>query len=127
MTLTDNNDELIFEEDGIDETLETVTPWKMMIVDDVEDIHQVTRMIFEDYVFDGRNISFLSAYTGKEARQLMEEHPDTAVILLDVVMETDHAGLEVVQFRLNRNWCDPEPRQPESVWSIKSICYANHC
>jgi ATP-dependent DNA helicase UvrD/PcrA len=28
---------------------------------------------------------------------------------------------------LNRNWCDTEPRQPESVWSIKSICYTNHC
>jgi class 3 adenylate cyclase/CheY-like chemotaxis protein len=98
MILTDNNDELIFEEDGVEEETETITPWKMMIVDDVEDIHHVTRMIFDDYVFDGRSIEFLSAYSGKEARELTVAHPDTAVILLDVVMETDHAGLEVVQY-----------------------------
>ncbi|MCP4577443.1 MAG: DUF3369 domain-containing protein [Deltaproteobacteria bacterium] len=97
MTLTDNDDELIFEEDGVEEETETITPWKMMIVDDVEDIHHVTRMIFEDYAFDGRSIEFLSAYSGREARELIVAHPDTAVILLDVVMETDHAGLEVVQ------------------------------
>ena len=98
MTLTDNDDELIFEEDGVEEETETIAPWKMMIVDDVEDIHHVTRMIFDDYEFDGRTIEFLSAYSGKEARELMADHPDTAVILLDVVMETDHAGLEVVQY-----------------------------
>lgn len=98
MTLTDNDDELIFEEDGAEEETQPIAPWKMMIVDDVEDIHHVTRMIFDDYVFDGRTIEFLSAYSGKEARELMVAHPDTAVILLDVVMETDHAGLEVVQY-----------------------------
>ena len=98
MTLTNNDDELVFEEDGLEEETESITPWKMMIVDDVEDIHHVTRMIFDDYEFDGRSIEFLSAYSGKEARELMVEHPDTAVILLDVVMETDHAGLEVVQY-----------------------------
>ncbi len=97
MTIIDNGDELIFEEDVVEEETETIAPWKMMIVDDVEDIHHVTRMIFDDYEFDGRTIEFLSAYSGKEARELMVEHPDTAVILLDVVMETDHAGLEVVQ------------------------------
>ena len=98
MILTDNDDELIFEEDGAEEETQPIAPWKMMIVDDVEDIHHVTRMIFDDYVFDGRTIEFLSAYSGKEARELMVAHPDTAVILLDVVMETDHAGLEVVQY-----------------------------
>src|SRR3712207_5125047 len=32
------------------------------------------------------------------ARELFRKHPDMAVILLDVVMETEGAGLELVQF-----------------------------
>ncbi len=93
------NEELFFEDDGIEKEAEVhQNAWKMMIVDDVEDVHNVTRMIFDDYVFDGRNMTFLSAYSGEEARRLIAEHPDTAVILLDVVMETDHAGLDVVRY-----------------------------
>ncbi len=72
--------------------------WKIMIVDDAEDVHDITRMVFEDYSFKGRPIECLSAYSGKEAEELIKLHPETAVILLDVVMETDHAGLDLVHF-----------------------------
>ncbi len=100
MTLNvSEQEELFFEDDDLEkDTAVHQNAWKMMIVDDVEDVHNVTRMIFDDYVFDGRNMEFLSAYSGTEARRLIEEHPDTAVILLDVVMETDHAGLDVVRY-----------------------------
>jgi response regulator RpfG family c-di-GMP phosphodiesterase len=42
-------------------------------------------------------LAFLSAYSGAESLQLMRRHPDTAVMLLDVVMESDDAGLAVVR------------------------------
>ena len=35
--------------------------------------------------------------SGEETQAMLRQHPDTAVLLLDVVMETDHAGLEVVR------------------------------
>lgn len=73
-------------------------PWKIIIADDEKEIHQITQMVLNDYVFDKRNIQFFSAYTGEETKRLIEENPDTAIILLDVVMETDSSGLEVAQY-----------------------------
>ena len=72
--------------------------WKVLIVDDEEEIHVVTRLALHDFSFGGRHLEFLSAYSGTEARTMIRENPDIAIILLDVVMETDSAGLEVAQF-----------------------------
>lgn len=72
--------------------------WKVMIVDDEAAIHDVTKMALSGFEFAGRPVQFLSAMNGQEARALIQEHPDTAVMLLDVVMEHDHAGLDVARF-----------------------------
>jgi len=93
------DDDFSFEEELSEEEIKTSkNVWKMMIVDDVKDIHDVTNMIFTDYSFDNKTIEFISAYSGKDAKQLISENPDISVILLDVVMETDHAGLDVVRY-----------------------------
>lgn len=72
--------------------------WKILIVDDDAEVHTITRLALRDVVFEGRSLSFLSAYSAQEARQLIQAHPDTAIIFLDVVMETDDAGLHLVQY-----------------------------
>jgi len=77
---------------------ESSSPWKILIVDDEENVHQVTEMVLRDVTFDDRPLQFISAYSGQEARKLLLQHPDTAVILLDVVMETDDSGLLFVQY-----------------------------
>jgi response regulator RpfG family c-di-GMP phosphodiesterase len=71
--------------------------WKIIVADDEDEVHAMTRMVLSDYVFEGRGLDFLSAYSGAECLQLMRRHPDTAAILLDVVMESDDAGLQVVR------------------------------
>ncbi len=71
--------------------------WKLMIVDDDQAVHQVTRMVLDDFEFEGKGLEFISAYSAKDALEKMEEHSDIALILLDVVMETDHAGLELAR------------------------------
>ncbi|RDE24836.1 response regulator [Motiliproteus coralliicola] len=73
-----------------------MTPWKVLIVDDEEGIHGITRMIFRGYEFEKRPIKLISAMSGAQARELLQQHPDIAVALLDVVMETDHEGLQLV-------------------------------
>jgi len=76
-------------------------PWKIMIVDDEEDVHRMTERVLEDITFDGRGFVYLNAYSGKEAKELIEKHPDTSLILLDVVMRTENDGLKVVEFIRN--------------------------
>ncbi|CAK0766381.1 putative two-component system response regulator [Azospirillaceae bacterium] len=73
-------------------------PWKIMIADDEEDVHSVSRMLLKDFSFDGRGVRFISAHSGAETRKLIQENPDTAILLLDVVMESEHAGLDVVRY-----------------------------
>jgi len=73
-------------------------PWKIMIVDDDREVHAVTKVVLGDFVFDSRPVEFVNAYSAVEACKAFTEHPDTAVVLLDVVMETDDAGLRCVEF-----------------------------
>lgn len=74
-----------------------VAPWKILIVDDDPEVHAVTRLTLGKVVFKGRPVVFRSAYSGEEGQQCLLDDPDTAVILLDVVMETDDAGLRLVR------------------------------
>ncbi|WP_100658206.1 EAL domain-containing protein [Alteromonas flava] len=95
-----DNDELIFkEEDNNDEqTVENYRVWNILIVDDDEEIHTVTRLALSDLIVSDRKLNFLHAYTGQQAIEILGEYQrEIAIILLDVVMETDDAGLNVVK------------------------------
>ena len=75
----------------------TVRPkWKVAIIDDDQAVHDGTRFALYDYQLDGYGIELMSAYSSAEGQALLQAHPDTAVILLDVVMETESAGLDLV-------------------------------
>ena len=71
--------------------------WKVLVVDDEADIRALTRLNLKGFSFDGREIEFLEAASAYEARQILEAHDDIAVALVDVVMETDDAGLKLVE------------------------------
>ncbi len=72
--------------------------WKVMIVDDEPEVHRITKITLNKFEFDNRPIEFLHAYSAAEAKELLATTPDVALLLLDVVMEFDHAGLDVVKF-----------------------------
>ena len=67
---------------------------RILIVDDEPDIHAVTRLSLKGLKYGGRGVEFVTALTGAEAVELVKQHPDTAVLLLDVVMESESAGLD---------------------------------
>lgn len=72
-------------------------PWRILIVDDEPDVHDLTRMLIGRMVFSGRRVVLDCVPSGVSAAACLEAHPDTALILLDVVMETDDAGLRLVE------------------------------
>ncbi|SRR5690554_3887 len=74
------------------------TGWKVLIVDDEREVHAVTRLALMGIEFEGRGLQFISAYSRHEAELLLTEHDDIAIVLLDVVMETDDAGLQVAKY-----------------------------
>jgi two-component system, sensor histidine kinase len=72
--------------------------WKVLVVDDEEGVHSVTRLALRHFTVEAKPLNFLHAYTAHEAKTLLEENPDIAVVLVDVVMESDQAGLDLVHF-----------------------------
>jgi CheY-like chemotaxis protein len=67
---------------------------KILVVDDEPDVHALTRLSLKGLQYDGQRVEFLSADSGSAAIALMRVHPDIAVMLLDVVMESNSAGLD---------------------------------
>ncbi|MDM8560638.1 SpoIIE family protein phosphatase [Candidatus Parabeggiatoa sp. HSG14] len=76
----------------------TATTWKVMIVDDELQIHEVTQLALQDFIFKDKPLTFISAYSAEEAKSLLKKHPDVALIFLDVVMEKPDAGLQLVKY-----------------------------
>ena len=96
------NDEILFKDEAQPDAAALETDegdgWKILIVDDESDVHSVTVYMLAGQKFHGRKFNFLHAYSGEEAKALLAEHADIAVILLDVVMETDDSGLRLVRY-----------------------------
>src|SRR5438270_1673515 len=72
--------------------------WKIAVIDDEPAVHDGTRFALSDYRLNGQGLEILSAYSAAEGRELMRRNTDVAVVLLDVIMESDTAGLDLVEF-----------------------------
>lgn len=92
------NDELLFAPEETHTDKEELLKFKVLIVDDDHEVHSFTKLALKDFEYARKNIEFISAYSGTEAKEVLQKHPDVAVILLDVVMETNSAGLDVVKY-----------------------------
>jgi len=79
------------------DSAQAAAPWRVLIVDDDVDVHVVTKFALSQASFQGRRLSFLHAYSGAEALAVLRSTPDVAVVLLDVIMESQDAGLHVAR------------------------------
>jgi len=75
--------------------------WKVLLVDDEPEVHEVTRLVLGNFRFEDQPLDIISAMSGEEAKAVLAEEKDIALILLDVVMETDQAGLVLVDYIRN--------------------------
>jgi EAL domain-containing protein (putative c-di-GMP-specific phosphodiesterase class I)/CheY-like chemotaxis protein len=67
-------------------------------VDDEPGVHEITRLVLAGTSFSGIPVELHSAYSASEAKVFLDSHRDTALMLLDVVMETDDAGLRLITY-----------------------------
>jgi response regulator RpfG family c-di-GMP phosphodiesterase len=75
-----------------------LAPWKVLLVDDEPDIHDITKLTLSRFRLDGRALTFVHAYSGAEAKQVLAREEDIALVFLDVVMEKEDSGLEVARW-----------------------------
>ncbi|MFY8272783.1 DUF3369 domain-containing protein [Pseudoalteromonas sp. SSDWG2] len=93
------SEDFLFSNEEVQEVEQQISgSWKVLIVDDEPEVHAVTKLALSDFEFQNRKLEFISAYSGEEAKRLIQLHEDAAIVLLDVVMETDDAGLQVAEF-----------------------------
>lgn len=93
-----DDDALSFIDDPVEPAPSLSTkPWLILIVDDEADVHEATRLVLRDLSIEGRPLAFLDAYSAKEAYEILACETDVAVVLLDVVMESEDAGLLLIQ------------------------------
>ncbi|UZE96393.1 bifunctional diguanylate cyclase/phosphodiesterase [Alkalimarinus alittae] len=94
------DDILTFLDDDVDSTIGGVPhkldPWRVLSVDDDEDVHVTTQLALDHVEILGKPVELLRAYSAKEALEVLATEKGIAVVLLDVVMEDDHAGLDIV-------------------------------
>lgn len=83
------------EEQGV---MKQTRQFKLLVVDDDESVHHITKLILKRSEFPGWKPELLHAMSGREAKELLGINEDIAVVLLDVIMESDHAGLDVAQY-----------------------------
>ncbi len=97
-SLSPADDDWLIDDDAAPVVLAPDTlPWRILIVDDEADIHAVTRLVLGGVTFKGRALELLSAHSGAEGYQILANEPDIALVLLDVVMESDDAGLKLAK------------------------------
>ncbi|MBF0304300.1 MAG: hybrid sensor histidine kinase/response regulator [Alphaproteobacteria bacterium] len=90
-------DELIFRDEAEGEAPALAPPWPLLVIDDDAQVLAMTRVLMRDITFDGRPFEVLGAASAAEGAEILVKRPDIPVILLDVVMETDHAGLDLAR------------------------------
>ena len=86
------------EDDTSEETEAPLTPWNLLVVDDDTEVHSVTRLALANFQFAGRSLEIHSAYSAKDAMTLMQSGLEFVMALVDVVMESDQAGLDLVKW-----------------------------
>ena len=96
-----------FKPNDNNENIEQLDSWKILIADDEGDVHSLTKTVLNNFTYKNKRLEFLSAYSGEETIKILQENEDVVLVLLDVIMETNDAGLQVtkkIRDELNNNY-----------------------
>lgn len=75
--------------------------WNILIVDDEKSVHDVTMLALANFEFENKQCNFIVAHSAQEAKEILQANTNIALALIDVVMETETAGLDLVNYIRN--------------------------
>lgn len=93
MTMADADTDWLIDDDTEQAVSHDGDAWKVLVVDDDDGVHIATRIALSDYQFRDCPLELLSAYSAREGEAILRDQDGIALIMLDVVMETEDAGL----------------------------------
>ena len=89
-SITPADDELVFVDEnsahGGSADSEHPHVWRVMIIDDDEDVHSSTTFALSSLEIQHRPLAFLHAYSAAQAREILAHESDVAVILPELVV-----------------------------------------
>jgi response regulator RpfG family c-di-GMP phosphodiesterase len=86
------------EEESNDDCNKADKFWRILVIDDDEAVHEVTKLVLSDAEIEHRKLDIVSAFSSQQAKEIMLNDNSFCMAFVDVVMETDHAGLELVEW-----------------------------
>ena len=106
------DDDLLFDDGESDETDSVeagvgTKSWEILIVDDDESILQVTQLALRGFHVGGQPVRVFTASSFTDAREFLRSNTSMAVVVTDVVMESDRAGIELVEWVRHQSMLDP--------------------
>jgi len=85
-------------EENDEDSPATNESWQVLIVDDEPEVHAVTRLALRRFRFEDKPLIVHTAASAEEALNIVRQLGDElAMALIDVVMESEHAGLDLVK------------------------------
>jgi len=92
------DDEFVFSEEPDAAQAESLSKWKILVVDDDDGVHQATRITLQNVMISGRKLQLFDVSSGSAAVEFLKKIQDIDLVLLDMVMERHDAGLEVAHW-----------------------------
>ena len=83
-------DELLFAPE--EDVSVSETPWTILVVDDDREVHSFTKLALHDFTYERKPLRFLSAYSAKEATEILKQHNATLTTILCTHGHYDHVG-----------------------------------
>ena len=72
--------------------------WNILIVDDSNYIHTLFKEMLKDFKFEGKSINIISAFSTKEAIEILNKEQDIAIVFLDIFIEDKDSGLKLSKY-----------------------------
>jgi response regulator RpfG family c-di-GMP phosphodiesterase len=74
----------------------SLRPWKVALIDGEQQVHEVIQKVLKSTLIDDQPLQFLTAHSAEDGLRLFQIHSDIALAFINVVLESDNAGLELI-------------------------------